>query len=189
MNGLSLTGIIMNLRVEEVPEDGREIILDDIDEDEARAFIERGREVDLKLLDAPRGCVRASRSEERVYLDGTVEDNVRTVCCRCLEPFELPLAVRFESTLAPPPKGTVEMDVELSGEDLETAVYYGSSIDLAGIILEQLVVNLPIKPLCSDACKGLCPRCGVNRNTENCGCVDREVDPRFAILKKLKVDE
>ena len=81
------------------------------------------------------------------------------------------------------------MDVELSSDDLETAVYCGSTIDLAGIILEQLVVNLPIKPLCSDGCKGLCPKCGANRNTETCGCVDDDVDPRFEILKKLKVDD
>ena len=179
----------MNLRVEEVPEEGREIILDDLDEDEARAFIERGREVDLKLLASPRGFVRVSRYGEKVYLEGVVEDRVGTVCSRCLESFELPLSVRFESMLAPVPKGTVEMDVELSSEDLETAVYYGSNIDVAGILLEQLVVNLPIKLLCSDACKGLCPRCGVNRNTETCDCVDGEVDPRLAILKKLKVDE
>ena len=186
---MSLTGIIMNLRVEEVPEEGREIILDDLDEDEARAFIERAREVDLELQTAPLGYVRASRSGEKVYIKGMVEERVGTVCSRCLESFALPLSVRFESMLAPPPKGAVEMDVELSSEDLETAVYYGSNIDLAGILLEQLVVNLPIKPLCSDGCKGLCPKCGVNRNTDTCGCVDGEVDPRLEILKKLKVDE
>lgn len=186
---LSLTGIIMNLRVEEVPEEGREIVLDDLDEEEAGAFIERGREVGIELLAAPRGRVRASRSGKNVYLDGAVEDRVGAICSRCLEPFELSLSARFESTLVPPPKGDIEMDVELSSEDLERTFYFGSTIDLAGIVLEQLVVNLPIKPLCSDACKGLCPACGVNRNAEDCGCVDEEIDPRFAILKKLKVDE
>ena len=59
-------------------------------------------------------------------------------------------------------------------------------IDLGHLVMEQLHLALPMKPLCSETCKGLCPQCGTNLNTGSCNCDPRWEDPRLAALKALK---
>ena len=75
-------------------------------------------------------------------------------------------------------------------ENLEDEVYYIDEdfIDLVDIALEQVVLSLPMHPLCDEKCKGLCPQCGENRNEEECGCRNANTNPKFAILGNLKKD-
>ncbi|RMF92426.1 MAG: DUF177 domain-containing protein [Candidatus Schekmanbacteria bacterium] len=72
--------------------------------------------------------------------------------------------------------------------DLEEEIYFidDEFVNLVDIALEQVSLSLPIKPLCNEDCKGLCPECGQNRNERECRCKDNYIDPRFAILEKLK---
>ncbi|MEG2005510.1 MAG: DUF177 domain-containing protein, partial [Bilophila sp.] len=60
-------------------------------------------------------------------------------------------------------------------------------INLAGLLWEEFVLALPVKPLCRPDCKGLCPVCGQNRNEGSCSCVQEEGDPRLAALRGLKI--
>jgi uncharacterized protein len=85
-------------------------------------------------------------------------------------------------------KGSKQED-ELSTEDLEYGYYQDDVIDLDTLIFEQVMLQIPIKVLCTDACKGLCPYCGMNLNTANCGCHAEFIDERLAVLKKLRVVE
>ena len=86
-------------------------------------------------------------------------------------------------------KATQDAEVELGEEDVEVSYYRDDAIDLAGLMREQFYLALPMKPLCTDDCKGLCPQCGTNRNVSQCSCTQGWVDPRLAALQALKTGE
>ena len=81
---------------------------------------------------------------------------------------------------------TVEKEAELRIEDLDVSIYEGDKIDLSELVREQIILNLPEKIFCSEDCKGLCAKCGANRNLIDCNCDKKELDPRWAALKNLK---
>lgn len=107
-------------------------------------------------------------------------------CSRCLKPFPFPVSARARFTLCRvSPDVPLKKELELSLEDLESGYFEGEEIDLSGLIHEQIVLSFPMKPLCHEECKGLCPRCGVDRNIEPCQCDGPRLDPRWEPLLKL----
>jgi uncharacterized protein len=141
------------------------------------------------LLAAPahlRG--QAEPGARGIDLVGRLEARLRLACSRCLEPFERPLAVDFR--LAVIRRGVDEPDppdeVELTAEDADLYPVEGEQLDLGVVAGEQIYLNLPLKPVCEPACRGLCPTCGTNRNRIECGCRQEAVDPRLAPLQRLK---
>ena len=74
---------------------------------------------------------------------------------------------------------------EVKSEELDLDFYSGEELDLLDLIKEQIELNLPMKPLCDDACKGICPKCGTDLNVKSCTCSVKDIDPRFESLKKL----
>jgi len=75
---------------------------------------------------------------------------------------------------------------EVRSEDLDVFPYDGEKIDLEPLLREQFVLAIPFAPLCSEECKGLCPQCGIDRNSGTCNC-EKPIDPRLAALKGLKL--
>ncbi|OHE22693.1 MAG: hypothetical protein A2Z43_01150 [Syntrophobacterales bacterium RBG_19FT_COMBO_59_10] len=128
----------------------------------------------------------AWRMNETVFIQGTVSTTLDMRCCRCLEPVRLPVESSFKYTFVPLPLHPGE-ECELSADDLEFAYYKEDSIDLEMVVFEQIVLQIPIKPLCADSCRGLCPHCGINLNTASCGCEAGGFDERLAALKKFKI--
>jgi DUF177 domain-containing protein len=118
-----------------------------------------------------------------------VTGNVRTTleldCSRCLEPFDVPVDATFELRYVPYTENTGEGEREIAEDDLTTAFYREGLLDVIELLREQFQLALPMKPLCSDACKGLCPQCGVNLNRSTCSCAPEWEDPRLAPLKGL----
>ena len=87
-----------------------------------------------------------------------------------------------------------EEDVFITSEDIDpkdkdTDMFYiqldNGQIDIDVVIKEIFIINRPLKPLCDEKCKGLCPECGANLNDESCNCDTKEVDPRMEQLKDL----
>jgi uncharacterized protein len=103
---------------------------------------------------------------------------------RCLRevrtPVEAPLRMVFT------PEGESGRAEEAEGE-VELATHDGHEIELGEALREALILSVPMAPLCSAGCKGLCPVCGQDKNERECGCNPRPEDPRFAALKSLKV--
>ena len=98
-------------------------------------------------------------------------------CARCLEPISDTLVIDIVKTVAA--KGTLE------NEDNEDYIIIEEGvIEIEDIIIEEITVELPARQVCSEDCKGLCPKCGKNLNETNCGCVTKEIDPRLAILQQ-----
>ena len=105
-------------------------------------------------------------------------------CGRCLESF-----TREENTVL---SGKIikKMDKITQDEDDEEAIYYqGEELNLSQYIINMIILSLPMKPLCDEKCKGLCPKCGANHNKEECNCVIENIDPRLAKLKDFFPDK
>lgn len=140
---------------------------------------------EFSLVKADVTCL-ITKSGNTIYIRGELAAQISQECGRCLELATIPIAGDFAYTLVPA-KAEVAEDLELSADELETSYYRGDFIDLAPIICEQIVLQAPMKILCNDECKGLCPHCGINLNTGSCNCRSDVVDDRLAVLKKFRV--
>jgi uncharacterized protein len=122
----------------------------------------------------------------RYRVAGHLTGEIELECSRCLEPFTLPVVADFDLRYVPRTENVGEGEREIEEDDLATAFYDEDQIDLGHLIMEQFQLALPMKALCKDDCKGLCPNCGTNLNTGSCGCNAKWEDPRLAALKNLK---
>jgi len=129
----------------------------------------------------------AKKVGSTVFLQVNLETAVALECSRCLEPVMYPVKASFTYTLVPEGSDIAEEDISESDEDLNVGHYREDVIDLEILVLEQIVLRIPIKPLCRDGCKGLCVHCGINLNTASCGCETEVFNPRFAELRNFKV--
>ena len=126
------------------------------------------------------------KDKQQFRLIGNVKTTLELPCSRCLEPYTLPVDQRFDLRYQPHAQNTGEGEREIEEDDLTTAFYENDEIDLGQLMREQFYLALPMKPLCSDDCKGLCPACGANLNRTTCGCDRSWEDPRLAALKQFK---
>jgi uncharacterized protein len=135
---------------------------------------------------APVELVLSVRKDGDKYsLLGRLVTTVRRECCRCLEPSEAAVALDIDLRYLPHGVNAGEGEREISDDDLSIAFYRDDEIDLGGLVREQLHLAAPMKPLCDDGCRGLCPACGANRNRKACGCDTVWRDPRFDALRSL----
>ena len=125
------------------------------------------------------------KNKKEVRLVGQVATVLQLECGRCVEPFDLPVEAAFDLRYLPHSKNVGEGEVEIEEGDLDTAFYRDDVIDLGQLMREQFYLALPMKPLCQDACRGLCPRCGTNLNQSTCDCARTWVDPRLEVLRTL----
>ena len=125
--------------------------------------------------------------DESLHLRAQVRARLGLQCGRCLEPFSQPQSHELDVFFLPHAKehqAREEVDeVELSDREMVVAYYKGDRIDLGELVREQLFLALPMKRLCSDTCRGLCPRCGTNLNLAPCACAPEE--SHFLPLKDL----
>ena len=110
-----------------------------------------------------------------------------TDCSLCTRDMAQTVTVHFSLTLQPKPAlaPLIPEEVVLNPEDPDDCYFDGDSIDLDGILREQIILALPMYPKCSADCHGLCPVCGVDLNTQSCSCERDDVDPRWEKLKLL----
>jgi uncharacterized protein len=126
------------------------------------------------------------KDKEKFRLVGNVDTELELTCSRCLEPFRLPLHAAFDQRYLPFTHGSHESETEVEDDDLETSFYRDDQIDLDQLLREQFYLALPMKPLCQEECRGLCPQCGTNLNLATCACAPAWDDPRLEPLKNLK---
>ncbi|MBN1364276.1 MAG: DUF177 domain-containing protein [Syntrophaceae bacterium] len=121
-----------------------------------------------------------------VFIKGSFSALIDVCCSRCLENTKLTIGSDFVYTLMPA-KTEAGKDIALKPEELEISHYSGDFIDLTPIICEQIILQIPIKVLCSEECKGLCQQCGANLNVSSCKCSSNSLDNRMAVLKNFIV--
>jgi uncharacterized protein len=120
--------------------------------------------------------IRLTRTGEGLYLQGNLKAGTAVSCNRCLTEFEQPLEIELADLLAYPPGPQ---------EDLLLSVPETGMLDLAPLLREYLVLDIPSQPLCRPDCKGLCPECGENLNENTCEHPQSHIDPRLASLSTL----
>lgn len=126
------------------------------------------------------------KDSQKVRLVGSLKTMVECDCSRCLDPFPVPVDVSFDLIFLPATENTGREEHEVADDDLGVSFYQESVIDLGQVIREQVYLALPMKPLCQEDCRGLCPVCGINRNRDTCTCQATWEDPRMAALKNLR---
>lgn len=131
----------------------------------------------------------ASLVSEEIRIQGRLAVRIDTECSRCLE--RMPIAVEKEFDLfyrAHKSRSPVKRDeeIELKRPELDVGFYVGVGLEFNDALREQILIEMPMKPVCNPACQGLCPQCGVNLNTSYCSCSRENVDPRWTGLKTLR---
>jgi uncharacterized protein len=147
--------------------------------------------------------VELAKVGEAVNVTGTLSGAFVRQCVRCLKEYEdlarLPFVAEYRRNQAPPRRqhqpnrlaglsGGGARD-ESEPEGLESEEVYqmtGDRLDLAGVLREQVILAIPMQPLCREDCLGLCPVCGQNRNERTCGCPEERQENPFAVLKQLQ---
>jgi uncharacterized protein len=125
------------------------------------------------------------KDQEKVRLGGIVETEIELACSRCTDSYRLPVRAAFDLLYLPAANAETTPEHEVQEDDLDTSYYREGVIDFADLVREQIYLTLPMKPLCQEACRGLCPECGTNLNTGSCDCAPVWEDPRLAPLKAL----
>jgi uncharacterized protein len=139
-------------------------------------------------VDGPIGAdFRVERFGNEIRVTGEVRASLRLECSRCLALFDLPVRGEVDATFAPRSAAAPDDQHELAPDDLEVQPLEQGAADLRGVIAEQIHLAIPLKPLCSEGCRGICPRCGADQALGACGCATGVADPRWEALRKLAV--
>lgn len=124
---------------------------------------------------------------DHIRVQGRVATRVRLTCSRCLVEYDTELVSIFAVFYSKASKIPVEEEVALSEGDLVSASYDGEYIDFTSEIEEQVLLEIPYKPLCREDCKGLCVKCGADLNSGECGCDRSDAGFAFSALKNFTV--
>lgn len=138
------------------------------------------------------GSVTVTNTGDCMLVRGLLSAPVEMTCSRCLAPFQRLLTREIEEEFFPvrAKKGRMSPEAWQAPEPVTAAGdgddginwYSGDVLDLAEATRENLQLAIPMKILCDEDCRGLCPHCGRNRNTGDCECRTEPVDPRLAAL-------
>jgi uncharacterized protein len=109
-------------------------------------------------------------------------------CARCLEPVIEEVTRDFDLYYRPMQSISREEEFRLKLDDTEIAFFEGDGLFLTDVLAEQVLLAIPMKIICRSDCKGLCPHCGANLNSDECRCESHSGDPRMAPLARLKQD-
>ena len=146
----------------------------DLDDEEAR------------LIKPARIAGKLTKHIAHTDVEGTIQAEIELECTRCLQKIEKSFEIPFQAAFVAPENYTQAKEAELQATDLDVSVLEGNEIDLTELVREQILLNLPEQIFCREDCKGLCEKCGANRNLINCNCLDEEIDPRWSALKNLR---
>jgi len=143
------------------------------------------RDPDVDLAAPARGSFTVTNTGRLLVLRGSLAAQVRLSCARCLEPLtvgiEAPLSEEFSAR--PPAESLEEGTIDV--EEPAHAAFHENLLDLTELVRQNIIVNLPIRPLCRESCAGICPRCGSALNAGPCGCPPEEPTGPLVELRKL----
>ena len=175
------------LHVEEVKKKPREL-----DFSEAASSFEALHEMELAgecvFLTPVTGKLLACWEYDHVRVSGEARTRVRISSARCTADFEQELQSSFVIYYSEAVPGEeVDDEIELAEQDLLSANYVGDEIRVMQEIAEQILTELPLKPLCDERCLGLCSSCGADLNREDCACERQNGTLAFSALKQFTV--
>lgn len=116
-----------------------------------------------------------------IRLEAQVSGKANVQCYRCMKDLVRDFSFEMVETFANDYAGASDSN----SEDADLIHFQGNRLEISEIVGNNILINLPMRYLCSESCKGLCPECGENLNLTQCKCQKEEIDPRFEVLKKL----
>lgn len=174
----------MKINLEDIPKDGLELDFS-LEENSLLPVLQHlSQSVRASVDQRIAGHVQILRSGEDVFFLGTVTGTLHLQCSRCLADFDSEKEVTFNTVVRSRGEEAVS---EKDEEEREEDVFFieGLEFDPADIIVQELILEIPMKPLCRDECPGLCPKCGALKGSCSCREEDR-TDPRWEALERLK---
>ncbi|HEB74771.1 MAG TPA: DUF177 domain-containing protein [Nitrospirae bacterium] len=129
--------------------------------------------------------LRVERRGDEVMIRGEIEGTIALQCSRCLIGFHRDMSLNVDLEYHPSSEVAREETYEVPRDEIDVGFYDNDEIDISQVVREQLILSLPMKALCDEACKGLCPECGADLNLQRCECRHETVDPRLKELKRL----
>jgi len=122
----------------------------------------------------------------QIRVFGTLQTRVELVCARCLETVTEEMTRDFDLFYRPLSTIAREDAFKLKFDETDIAFFDGEGLFLADVLAEQVNLLIPMKVICRSDCRGLCPHCGTNLNSEECRCETHSPDPRLAPLARVK---
>jgi uncharacterized protein len=126
-----------------------------------------------------------AHTDGEIRIRGRFQVEMEAGCDRCLGKAVFPLDATFDLFYRPMSYIAREEEVGIDEGEAEIGFYEGAGLEVADIVKEQVLLNLPMQRVCSEACKGICPVCGANRNEATCQCEVKPVDDRWQALRNL----
>ena len=141
----------------------------------------KGSDCSYKIVEKePVTLVVTNQGERVLTVAGKAVLSLEMPCARCLDPVIVPFELEIDQ----------ELDMNQTKEDrieaLDEQFYInGYNLDVDQLVGNELTLNLPMRVLCSDNCKGICNRCGTNLNRGTCDCDNRSLDPRMSVIQDI----
>lgn len=178
----------MKLTVWEIPEEGLEVTMEK-DSGWMKSYHEEWPSI-YTFHSGIKGKLKLTRLGNKVKVEGSFETELELECSKCMDKFLLPLRKNFISEFYPLEDFVWRSSepVELRKHEMEMEFYTKGIIDIEEILSTNIILNIPMYPVCSETCKGICPNCGRNLNREKCTCSggERIRDERWSPLAGLK---
>jgi uncharacterized protein len=165
----------------------------DFKEEFAPSVIDLGEE--LRQISVLKSAGRAQLVEEHhgkrqiiqdIRVKGGLSTRLEWACARCLEPVTLEVKRDFDLLYRPLGADAGRAELSVTAAEAEVSYYEGQGLLLEDVLREQVLLAVPLKALCREDCKGLCPHCGKNLNHGQCSCEEPVEDPRWNALKEIR---
>ncbi len=175
----------MNIKWEDIPFEGSQIVLREV-----QTFCLRdpngGVAQEARFVSPVDGILEFKRTPKGINVKGRIEASVALFCSRCLREYIYPIVSEFNERLIFGRYAPYEEETELVADEMDISFITEEGVELEDIVEEQIWLNIPLKPLCHDDCKGLCEKCGADLNEGECGCNRSAIDSPFLILQDIK---
>ncbi len=136
-----------------------------------------------------KGKIDFTNTGTLLLIEGNISTEIKFECGRCLTDFTMPVTSSIEEEFRLETIGDSVQVLPIDEEDIETGLVNNNILDVQELVRQNLLVALPIGPLCKPECKGLCPTCGENLNVRKCSCPPVEPESPFKALADLLTEE
>jgi uncharacterized protein len=121
-----------------------------------------------------------------IRLNGDLSTSLEFSCARCLEPVVQDVTREFDLLYRPRGADAGREELSVTAAEAEVGYYEGEGLLLEDALREQVLLAVPLKAICRENCKGLCPHCGKNLNYDQCSCAEPIEDPRWSALREIR---